>query len=147
MYQWVILAGRDRPKGVTTKCRAGGAGILLSAAATQSWKDGGSWVRRYGGDIVAIRVKAHNRRGRSRNLFLVSAYAPDSSKPPETKRRHWEQLLRCVNDARCHEMLIVGTDANVRLGSNAMTTLGHMGRQTLGAQGTEASRLESLRSW
>ena len=59
----LVLAGRDRPKGVTTKCRAGGAGILLSAAATQSWKDGGSWVRRYGGDIVAIRVKAHNRRG------------------------------------------------------------------------------------
>lgn len=135
----LVATGRQRPAGVKSECTAGGAAILLSPTATTRWKLGGSWVRRYGGDIVAIRLCALSSRGRKFKMFLVSACAPDLSATMEAKQQHLDLLRECMRDLRQHEALVLGTDVHAMLGTNKFPTIGHFG--------VEATTTTSCSDW
>ena len=99
----------------------GGAGILLSPQAVRAWRHTGRWRRNYGDGIIAIRLKLEaggRRRRRWLRLFIISSYAPAC---PATKKveatAHLRALEDCLRDARAKEIIVLGTDLNVHLGT------------------------------
>ena len=70
----------------------------------------------YGSSVMAIRMVARTSHGRKQRLHLVTSYAPDASKSRREKADRLRQLQACIRDSRSEEMLVIGTDANVRLG-------------------------------
>lgn len=93
----------------------GGAGILLSPRAHRDWRLSGSWVLRPTDGIIAIRLTSSSQK-----LFLVSAYAPAPGQrhPVAERKAHVRALEQLVaTHARPNEMVVVGTDANVHLGT------------------------------
>ena len=124
----LLLNGQERPKGDDGKrCRSGGVGILLSMEAEFAWRKSGSWMKCYGNSVMAIKMVARAFSGRKQRLHLVTSYAPDSSKSRREKEDHLRQLQACISDSRSEEMLVIGTDANVRLGGENGLTVGHFG--------------------
>ena len=132
-----VLVTSGKKKTGAEQRGSGGTGILLSPAAVRDWNRGGSWVKRYTHGLLAIRLSARKRRGddsRSHDLFLISSYSPDASKKAEERRKHLDLLDQCINLSKQHETLVVGTDANVRLGIRTKMTP----RRTLGPFGIPA---------
>ena len=130
----LLTGGKKGPGGGVVRGRSGGVGILLSPAAAEAWTKSGSWVKRYGAGVQAVRMSATAPHGRTHNLFLVSSYAPDSSKTDAARRNHLLCLQACVDDCRDHETLVIGTDANARLGTRQGGGGGILGRHGVTAE-------------
>ena len=60
---------------------AQGVAIVLGPDARIAWEKAGSQQLYFGTRIVATRLKLIDATNRSLDIFLVSAYAPDSSRP------------------------------------------------------------------
>lgn len=116
----LVTAGLMRPPGTHEDeiySGSSGVAILLSPEAARAWKEGGQWVRRYGRDVIAIKLSARGGKNqRPHRLYLVSSYAPDSWKEASLRADHLERLEACIEDCAASYTLIVGTDANARLG-------------------------------
>ena len=99
-------------------CRRGaqGVAIVLSPEARHAWEEAGSQQLYFGTRIVATRLKIYDARKRPLTIFLVSAYAPDSSRPPEEHEEFEVQKQRCYESLGRSEILVEGTDANASLG-------------------------------
>ena len=106
-----------------------GVGIVLSTAASYSWRAAGSEIHnKYGGRVIAVRLLVQDSQCRNLYLFLVSAYAPVGN----ADQSIWEEYLRnldnCINQKRTNDILIIGSDTNSSMGcSNDNTCLGAFG--------------------
>ena len=61
--------------------RAQGVAIVLGPEAKIAWEQAGCQRLYFGTRIVATRLKLLDATNRSLDIFLVSSYAPDSSRP------------------------------------------------------------------
>jgi len=113
---FVLLAGGPGGAGGGTVDPGGGVGILLSPRAVAAWREADEWVVRFGDRVIAARLALRDGRRRPLHLYLVSSYAPVDTAPAAERRRHLYYLQQCVDMCRSHELLLIGTDANVRLG-------------------------------
>ena len=101
-------------------CGRGGVGILLSHTAAKDWRASGSRTDRYGERIIAVTVCARTPgRGGRTQVRLVSSYAPVVASANKMERAtHLALLAVCIRSTKHSETLIIGTDTNVRLGTN-----------------------------
>ena len=105
------LAARQ-PKRRATQ----GVAIVLGPEATKAWELAGSRVLRFGTRIIATRLKLLDSARNPLTIFLVSAYAPDSSQKPEVLAAYEVDMARCLSERAPTELLMWGTDANASLG-------------------------------
>jgi hypothetical protein len=116
----LLTAGKPCPPGADTaplSSRSSGVGVFLSPSAADDWRRSGSWVRRFDRDVIAVRLTVRTaEKKRPHKLFLISSYAPDSSKTTEERAEHQLRLQAAIDKCRPEETLMVGTDANARLG-------------------------------
>ena len=101
----------------TAVCRRGsqGVGILLSPEAKVCWEKAGCDTFTFGDRILAVRLQMRDEKGRTAYTWIISAYAPVSSKTDEIDvyLGHFQECLdHCGRRAR----LIIGTDAIAALG-------------------------------
>jgi hypothetical protein len=100
-------------------CKRGslGVSIVLSKDARKAWEQTGSKVLYYGLRIIAIRLKLVSKAGRvGTEIYLVSAYAPDSGKTQLEKDEYNIQLQLCLDNCKEHEVLVIGADTNSSVG-------------------------------
>ena len=72
--------------------------------------------RHLGTRIISVRLRLHgSSRRRPLTVFLMSAYAPDSSKPQAEHDEYADALQRCFL-ACGRDILIVGSDTNSSIG-------------------------------
>ena len=100
MFQETYKAGSDVREnegitflehGLATKvCPRGsqGVAIALGPEARKAWERAGSLRLTFGPRILATRPTAVDQRRRPVSLFLVSAYAPDTSQSPEERGKN-----------------------------------------------------------
>jgi exonuclease III len=93
-----------------------GVAIVLSAAARDAWISAGSKVCFFGKRIIATSLQIVDPAGRPFLIYLVSAYAPDSSKPQRDHDEYEENLECCVASCPKTAVLIIGSDANASIG-------------------------------
>jgi len=103
------LAARQ-PKRRATQ----GVAIVLGPEATKAWELAGSRVLRFGTRIIATRLKLLDSARNPLTIFLVSAYAPDSSQKPEVLAAYEVDMARCLSERAPTELLMWGTDANAQ---------------------------------
>ena len=100
-------------------CKRGslGVSIVLSKSARKAWEQTGSKVMYYGPRIIAIRLKLVSKKGIvGTQIYLVSAYAPDSGKSQQEKDEYNIQLQLCIDNCKGYELLVIGTDTNSSVG-------------------------------
>jgi hypothetical protein len=99
-------------------CKRGslGVSIVLSKSAQTAWEKAGSQTMYFGLRIIAVRLKIEPLKGKVVDIFLVSAYAPDSGKSQIEKDSYLAQLQTCIDTCKSHELLVIGTDANASVG-------------------------------
>lgn len=113
----LLTVGMAAPDAATGRFR-GGAGLFLSARAVKDWQRGGSLCRRYGERIIAVSLLATRPRTRRlHRIWLVSGYAPDSSYPEAEFEAYLRNLSVCLVEAPRMHTVLVGCDANTRLGT------------------------------
>ena len=105
------LAARQ-PKRRATQ----GVAIVLGPEATKAWELAGSRVLRFGTRIIATRLKLLDPARNPLTIYLVSAYAPDSSQKPEVLAAYEADMARCLSERAPTDLLMWGTDANASLG-------------------------------
>lgn len=113
-----VLVTVGRKQVTKGRKQGGGAGILLNPIAVRNWKRNGAWLRRYGDSIIAVRLwMTAKHRGRRHKLHLISSYAPDSWKTDRKRQQHLQHLQSAIDDVQPEYTLLIGTDANARLGT------------------------------
>ena len=110
----IIGAGLEREND----CKRGsqGVGIILSKAATDSWRAAGSEKYIYGGHIIAVWLLVRDTQGRDLYLFLISAYAPVGNADQLIWDQYLTNLQTCIAEKRVADVLIIGTDTNSSMG-------------------------------
>jgi exonuclease III len=98
--------------------RRGGVGFVLGRESKECWRKAGSDVYKFGDRIMAIRLEVEDAQKQCLSIYLVSAYAPTSEKSNAMKEEYHDQLSLCVECAHSKDIIIIGTDANARLGIN-----------------------------
>ena len=93
-----------------------GVAIVLGPEARRAWIKGGCQILYFGTRIVATRLCLEDSLRRPLIIFLVSAYAPDSSRPREEHEDFEVQKQKCYQSVRPREILVEGTDANAAIG-------------------------------
>jgi hypothetical protein len=111
---FVLLAGGPGGAGGGTVDPGGGVGVLLSPRAVAAWREADEWVVRFADRVIAARLTLQDGRRRPLHLYLVSSYAPVDTAPAAERRKHLYYLQQCVDMCRSPELLMMGTDANVR---------------------------------
>ena len=96
---------------------AQGVAIVLGPDARIAWEKAGSQQLYFGTRIVATRLKLIDATNRSLVIYLVSAYAPDSSRPVGEHEEFEMHKQCCYNSVKVGEILVEGTDANASLGN------------------------------
>ena len=104
-----------------------GVAIVLSPDARKAWERAGSLRMTFGERILATRLIVLDSQKRPLTIFLVSAYAPDSSRPVEEHEAYANNLQRCFQ-ACGNAILVTGTDANASIGVRSQ----HDDRETPG---------------
>ena len=99
-----------------------GVGLVLSRAATAAWqKAGGQHWKDDDARVLAIRMEVQDVRTRKGLcVFLVSGYAPDSSKPAAEIDAYYDALSRVLAHRHRGDVLVVGTDANASVGRGSL---------------------------
>jgi len=96
---------------------AQGVAIVLGPEAKIAWEQAGCQRLYFGTRIVATRLKLLDATNRSLDIFLVSSYAPDSSRPSGEHEEFEMHKQCCYNSVKAGEILVEGTDANASLGT------------------------------
>ena len=93
----------------------------------------GSRVLRFGTRIIATRLKLLDPARNPLTIYLVSAYAPDSSHKPEVLAAYEADMARCLSERAPTELLMWGSDTNASLGvssrdndPSALSVLGYL---------------------
>jgi len=92
---------------------AQGVAIVLGPEAKIAWEQAGCQRLYFGTRIVATRLKLVDATNRSLDIFLVSSYAPDSSRPNGEHEEFEMHKQCCYNSVKSGEILVEGTDANL----------------------------------
>jgi len=93
-----------------------GVGIVLSPQAWKGVIDAGNKIDYYGQRIIAVSIALKDGKGEIVKLRLISAYAPDSSKPAEEHALYESQLAAAIANCEADEALIMGADMNASFG-------------------------------
>ena len=113
-----ILATGLKPEN-NSRRGSQGVGIILSPAATDSWKAAGSEIHNtYGGRVMAVRLLVRDTQGRDLYLFLVSAYAPVGTADNTLWEDFFQNLDDCIGHKKTNDILIIGCDTNSSMGSS-----------------------------
>ena len=113
-----ILATGLKPEN-NSRRGSQGVGIILSPAATDSWKAAGSEIHNtYGGRVMAVRLLVRDTQGRDLYLFLVSAYAPLGTADNTLWEDFFQNFDDCIGHKKTNDILIVGCDTNSSMGSS-----------------------------
>ena len=78
-------------RGLATElcpCGSQGVAIALGPEARKAWEQAGSLRLALGPRILATRFTIMDQQKRPVSLFLVSAYAPDTSQSPEERGKN-----------------------------------------------------------
>jgi hypothetical protein len=82
-------------------CRRGslGVSIALSKDAKKAWEQAGCTQMYFGLRILATRLKVLSKQGKTvMDIYLVSAYAPDSGKSQEERDEFNTNLQKCIDN-------------------------------------------------
>ena len=118
-----------------------GVSITLSHLAAAAWERTGRELHvDLGPRLMAIRLEVRcGGRGRAyhqkMSIFLVSSYAPDSSKPAAEHEAYYTGLAVLLARRRSGDVLIVGTDANAGIGRGPLGNSSGGGSGCAGAVG------------
>jgi exonuclease III len=98
-----------------------GVAIALDPSAKKAWESAGCTVLYFGIRIIAVRLKVTSFKGKKKeaDIYLVSAYAPDSGKSRQEHDEYNAHLQRCFDSCGDDEVLIMGTDANASVGARS----------------------------
>ena len=111
----VLTAGRPVPRADRQRERGEGVALILKGPAVQAWKAGGSRWKSWGSRIISasLRVGTHC----SKQLHVLSCYAPTYSSSREMKEAFYNDLQQALSEIPSHEMYVVLGDFNARVGS------------------------------
>ena len=101
----------------TAVCKRGsqGVGILLSPEAKVCWEKAGCDVFTFGARILAVRLLMRDEKGRTAYTWIISAYAPVSSKMDEIDE-YLHDFQDCIDHCGRRARLVIGADVNAVLG-------------------------------
>ena len=115
-----------------------GVGIVLSPQGVDAWKAGGCELHDdLGARVIAVRLLLKDDEDRDVGVFLISAYAPDSSKAEEVWTEYIDLLDVCIKRKRTNDILVICTDTNSSMGvsSDEKSPFGPFGLSHVNAAG------------
>jgi hypothetical protein len=93
-----------------------GVAIALNGEAQKAWEKAGSQRMYFGLRIIATRLETQDAHGKDVTVFLASAYAPTGTAPANERAKYFEDLQRCTDSCKPHEVLVVCSDTNASCG-------------------------------
>jgi hypothetical protein len=117
-------------------CKRGalGVAVVLSPEAAIAWGRSGNKLVYFGERIICIRIQIEDEFEKTLRLFIVSAYAPDSSRPQIEKDNFTEQLQCCFDACDEEEIMIVGMDCNASIGIRSKHDEDNVGKDRVRGQ-------------
>ena len=109
----VLTAGRPVPR--EDRQRGEGVALILKGPAVQAWKAGGSRWKTWGSRIISasLRIGTHC----SKQLHVLSCYAPTYPSSRETKEAFYNDLQQALSEIPSQDTYVVLGDFNARVGS------------------------------
>ena len=104
--------------------RRRGVAVVMSERASSAWHFAGSVMEPVSERIIRIRLKSHTGF-----LSLIAVYAPTNEPASEEESEaFYESLQECVRRVPRRDMLLILGDFNARVGNDARTWRGTIGR-------------------
>ena len=120
-----------------------GVGIVLSAAAVESWKAAGAVVHNdLGPRVISVRLLVKDSQRRDLFIYLVSAYAPIGSAAQTEWDQFFDKLDTCLARMEHGDVLVAGVDTNSSMGmvdvehKQCHSAVGRFGLPHFNASGT-----------
>ena len=102
----------ERPSGRRV---SQGVALVLGTDARKAWEKAERQFHTYGRRVIGTRLQVFDSRAKYTHIFLVGAYASESSWPQAERCAYSEELKRCFDTCEEREVLVVGTDARASL--------------------------------
>ena len=117
------------PAADSSHHRRRGVALVLSERATSAWCFAGSVMEPVSERIIRIRLKSHTGF-----LSIIAVYAPTNEPASEEESVAYEALQEYVHQVQRRDMLLILGDFNARVGNDASTWQGTIGRFGPGEQ-------------